>query len=102
MTSHRPTSSWPVAIGYWFAGAALTAATFSLAGAIGGWFAGGLGVYGFQLVGAAGIFVAVVVGVRLPRRARAMFVAGVFTPLALGVAFLIWLVWALSQSNFTF
>ena len=102
MTSTRPTSSWPVAIAWWFGGAFLTVITWLMAmnyvGAIAGAF-GDIGVRFLALIVVGG---AAIVAERLPRRARAMFVAGFVTPILLGLAFVIWLIWALSQSNFTF
>ena len=101
MTPTRPTSTWPVAIGWWFAGSLLTLVTAAVAGAAAHLLLG-FGAYEVQLLAIPIVWLTVVIAKRLPRRARAMFVTGVCTPIVLSVVAVIWLIWAISQSNFTF
>src|SRR4051812_26164736 len=92
-TSDQERAGWPFAIACYVGGSALTSATWAIAMNIG---------VGVQLFVAALTVVALVIAVRLPRRARAMFVAGALTPVALAAAVVAWLIWAFSQSNLTF
>lgn len=98
----RPRASWPVALAWGFGGSVLTCAVAALAMRLGTLPLGAAAGEAVQLTGIAGVIAAVLIALRLPRRARAMFVAGVVTPLVLFALFVIWLIWALSQSNFTF
>jgi len=95
-------ASWPVAIGWSIAGAALTGTTWTVAMEA-SQLARGRGMATIvQLVAAAGVVAAVLIGRRLPHRARAMFVTGLLTPILLAVALVVWLIWALAHSNITF
>lgn len=101
MTNSADKATWPHAIGCYFGGAVLTTFMAATLAEICRALADlGLAAYGLQMFGAAVVLVTVFVGGRLPRRARAMFIAGVCTPIAFGVAFCLWLWWAFSHFTF--
>lgn len=102
MTTSRPVSTWPIAVGCWFGGFLCTAVTAIVTGAVADELAAYAGTGLAEVLVLAAVATVVVVAIRLPRRARAMFIAGVVTPIVLGIAFVVWLIWAFSQSNFTF
>lgn len=100
MTTSASKAPWPLAIGCYLAGAALTVLLASVGAYLGHLAA--VGVLGIEAV-LGGIAVATVtIAVRLPRRARALFVAGALTPVALALLAFLLLIWALANSNFTF
>ena len=102
MTKSTDRASWPQAIGCYFGGTLLTSATWVAAMAMARGLAdAGVGSLMVQLFGAGVVVFAAAVAVRLPRRARAMFVAGACTPIVLGVLFIAWVIWAFAH-NFTF
>jgi drug/metabolite transporter (DMT)-like permease len=99
MTNSTDKADWPQAIGCYFGGAALSVVLGQIAMSIDQDFVTA-GV-GFQLFVAVLAAVSVVVARRLPRRARALFVVGVLTPVVVVLLFLVWLLATFTQ-NFTF
>jgi hypothetical protein len=90
-------ASWLVAIGCYLGGAALTAAVWAISQQV-----AEFGAVSIQLFFGAAAALSTVIAIPLPKRARAMFIAGVLTPILLGVLFFAWLIWAFAHSDFTF
>lgn len=101
-TFSGPKASWPVSLGWFVVGAFVTITSGSIAGILAGNLGSGAGGMAAQLAVGAGIISVFFVARELPRRARALFVAGAVAPVVLAVIAFALLLWALAHSNFTF
>src|SRR4051812_17294295 len=99
---HQPRPSWGQVIGWYFAGAAATIATWSFVAAVAVDVSFALG----RVVGLLSLIAGIVVlsrqGSRMQRRCLLALVFGVVTPFLLAVAFVIAMAWAFAHSNWTF
>jgi len=98
----QPRPSWARVIGWYFAGAGATVATWMCVAGVTVEISPTLGRALGLLSFIGGVIVLAKQGGRLPHRCVVALVLGVITPFVLAVAFIIALAWAFAHSSWTF